>query len=436
MCKLTNRLMFAAVALAAAADLHGGAAAQGPDKFQKEMVNLTAQDKGRSKGVLFTPVGKASRIVILNSHPTLDRSEHFTVVPLAEAGIAVYGMASRFLNRSETIQEDYLLDIAAAIKYLREKAGFQYVVLLAHSGGAQPAAFYQSQAEKAPPARVRGTPAGDPPDLSAMDLPKADAMVLMSPTFGLTRKLDPSVADENDLYSVDPALDPYSPANGFKLPPEKTSYSEEFLKRYRAAQDARMARLDQRARDYLKEEQEYEGWSKRPEIKSLPVELQLLIRRRAVPGRNLLIHRTAADPKNVDISLDPSDRTYGLSLSQGPYADYPEVQNYSADSSLRMSPRAFLSSQSTISGNSKWEQSLAGITVPTLMIYGTADKSIYPGDARVLFEALASRQKEIVAIEGAEHTYLPAGPKAGKGTQRKDAVAAILEWVRERTATN
>ena len=52
----------------------------------------------------------------------------------------------------------------------------------------------------------------------------------------LTAWLDPSVTDERDPLSADPALDPFNPDNG---PP----YSAEFQRRYRAAQRARNERI-------------------------------------------------------------------------------------------------------------------------------------------------------------------------------------------------
>ena len=44
--------------------------------------------------------------------------------------------------------------------------------------------------------------------------------------------------------AVVPELDPFSPANGFAEPPASSTYSEDFLARYRAAQHDRVARID------------------------------------------------------------------------------------------------------------------------------------------------------------------------------------------------
>src|SRR5581483_12075520 len=99
------------------------------------------------------------------------------------------------------------------------------------------------QAETAPPNRVSHTPAGDPPDLNKYDLPKADGLITLNAAEGegihLAHHLDPSITVEEDPFSYDPSLDMYNPANGFRLPPEETHYSKEFLDRYAKAQQER-----------------------------------------------------------------------------------------------------------------------------------------------------------------------------------------------------
>ncbi len=77
------------------------------------------------------------------------------------------------------------------------------------------------------------------------NLPKADGLILVDASLGnpigLLRGLNPAVKTEGDPASLDPALDPFNPANGFN--PTGPTYSDEFRKKYYAAQSARMNRL-------------------------------------------------------------------------------------------------------------------------------------------------------------------------------------------------
>ena len=133
--------------------------------------------------------------------------------------------------------------------FLRER-GFEHVVTLGHSGGGTLYAFYHQQAGLAPADRIATTPAGRPVALAEADMPRPDGAVFMAPHPGqgtiLARLIDPSVTDERDPLSVDPALDPYDPANGFAPPGQSSSYPPEFVDRYRAAQRDRIARIDAR----------------------------------------------------------------------------------------------------------------------------------------------------------------------------------------------
>src|SRR5205823_14104325 len=85
----------------------------------------------------------------------------FALEPLARQGFATLGMGSRDLNRTG-IHEELVLDVAAGVRFVKRR-GAQTVILAGHSGGGSLMAFYQSQAEAAPPNRVKATPAGDPP---------------------------------------------------------------------------------------------------------------------------------------------------------------------------------------------------------------------------------------------------------------------------------
>jgi hypothetical protein len=56
--------------------------------------------------------------------------------------------------------------------------------------------------------------------------------------------IDPAVTDESDPLQTDESLSAFNGANGWKRPPESSSYAEEFLTRYRKAQRERVAKID------------------------------------------------------------------------------------------------------------------------------------------------------------------------------------------------
>ncbi|MFN2376171.1 MAG: alpha/beta hydrolase, partial [Candidatus Binatia bacterium] len=215
-----------------------------------ENVPLVAEDRGESHGVLYSRGGE--RTVVCMMHPRGDMSRHYAIPWLLEAGYAAFGQAGRWVNNDiGLIHEILLTDVAASMRELK-KRGYETVVLLGNSGGGALYTFYQSQACTPPAERLKTTAAGDPYDLGAFDLPQADGIVQLATHLGqgelMLTCIDPSVIREDDPLSVDPSLDMFNPSNGFQEPDNSSSYSEEFLQRYRAAQRGRVARLDAIAR--------------------------------------------------------------------------------------------------------------------------------------------------------------------------------------------
>ena len=65
------------------------------------------------------------------------------------------------------------------------------------------------------------------------ELPKADGLILVDAHPGVSvnglRSLNPAVLDERDPRKIDPALDPFNPANGYDA--KAPHYSEAFKRR-------------------------------------------------------------------------------------------------------------------------------------------------------------------------------------------------------------
>src|SRR5713101_2428380 len=94
-----------------------------PSGISYEVVPLTAEDRGESKGVLYTKGGEKTVVCLM--HPRADMTRHYAVPYLLEAGYAAFGQEGRWPgNDIACIHEMLLPDIAAGIKFLKEQRGF------------------------------------------------------------------------------------------------------------------------------------------------------------------------------------------------------------------------------------------------------------------------------------------------------------------------
>ncbi len=361
-----------------------------PD-VRSEIVPIKAQDGGESRGVVYQKGSPDTVVMVI--HPRTDSTRHYAIPGLVEAGFAAFGHNTRWLNNDiETIHEKLALDVAAAVKTFRER-GFRNVVLLGNSGGGALYTFYQAQASR-PGQRVT----------------------------------DPSVTDERDPLSCDPALDMYDPDNGYRTPPEPTTFSAEFLARYRAGQRNRVLRLDAMARQFIEDQRRAETLMAGPGFGALSARDQLKLRQRAAAGQIMTIWRTMADPGYVDLSIDPSDRDRGSIRSIN-----PETYNYTEFGYARvLTPRAWLSSWSGASCQVDTIEMSRYITVPSLHVGAACDREVLPEkDTNAIYNATPDGDKQLVWIDGADHFFRPS-PHSGKGDERERTLNAIATWLRAR----
>jgi hypothetical protein len=382
-----------------------------PSGASCEPVSLETADRALAQGWLYTRGGEETVVCLM--HPRANFSHHYLVPGLVERGFAVFCENSRWLgNDSMLIHEQVLLDVAAGVEAMRRR--YERVVLCGNSGGGSLYTFYLSQALAPEGARLTDTAAGDPLDLNRFEIPAADAMVYVAAHAGeghfLLHAIDPSLRDERDPLSVDPALDLYAPANGFCEPPASTRYDPTFLERYRAAQRARVECIDAEARARVARRRDARAaWKQGGNLDA---------RRASIASDFLLVYRTDADPRCVDLSLDPSHRDYG-SL----WGRRPDWTNYGAVGFGRVvSPEAWLSTWSGFASRAEIERTAPRMTLPCLHIAYEADNGIFPSDADRIVGALGSAQVERLALP-ADHYGFP----AAKG--REPAAAAIADWL-------
>jgi hypothetical protein len=337
-----------------------------PEGVRATPAVLTAADRGRSTAILYEPAKTTGRAAFL-MHPRVDFQYHYLIPPLLRRGISVWAQNGRFANNDLTlVNERLLLDVAAGMGIL--KGRFADVTMIGNSGGASLASFYLQQAGRAPGDRLDASPSGSRVDLGG-PMGLADRLLLVAPHPGqgdwLSKAIDPAVTDESDPSRVDPALDLYAESNGFGR-----GYDVGFLERYRAAQRTRIARIDA------------EAW-------------RLIEHRRSggdpasVGAQILVVHRTDADPRCVDLSLEPSDRVVGSIL--GPH---PERSNYGLAGLGRLStPDAWLSNWSIHKTNAALRLTLPDLQLPVAHISYTADQTVFPSDVEAARAAAPSLER-------------------------------------------
>jgi len=401
-----------------------------PDGVRVEPIPLVAEDGGESHGTLYTRGGETC--VALLMHPRGDMQRHYAMPRLLEAGIACFGQAGRFINNDvNLIHERIIIDVAAAIRRLLDR-GFRKVVLLGNSGGGALYSFYQSQAATQPPGRLVDTAAGDPCDLNKLQMPAAHGIVQLATHLGqgklMLSIIDPSLCDENDPLSIDPSLDMYDPANGYRPLPESSKYGPEFLSCYRAAQSSRVSRIDAIARGHV---EEWSYWLKRlgaPDFESLsPSERQRVLRHGLV-GRTMAIHRTEAHPAYTDLSILPSARQIGSFFSPR-----PDVFNYlEAGFGKYQTPRAWLSTWSGHASRAATLDCLPAITVPTCVVAYLGDNAVFSNHTDSIYERSPASDKMIRRVPGDHLGYGPGGMKDRSGQDA--AMAVIVPWIKERFA--
>ena len=399
-----------------------------PDGVRVEPLPILAEDGGESHGTLFTRGGE--RCVAMFMHPRGDMQRHYAMPRLLEAGIATFGQAGRFINNDvNLIHERLILDVAAAVRRLRER-GFAKIVLVGNSGGGALYSFYQSQAATPPPGRLEDTAAGDPCDLNKLELPPADGLVQLATHLGqgklMLSIIDPSVVDESDPLSLDPSLDMYDPANGFRGLPESSKYGGEFLSRYVAAQSSRVSRIDAVARGFVAE---WSYWLRKfgaPDVDALPRAEQQRIERRAFVGRYLAIHRTEANPAYTDLSLHPSERAIGSFFSPR-----PDVFNYlESGFGKYQTPRAWLSTWSGHASRASTLDCLPKLALPTLVVAYKGDNAVFSNHTDAIYERSPARDKAIHRVPGDHLGYGPSGMRDRSG--QNAALDRIVPWIKER----
>jgi hypothetical protein len=242
--------------------------------------------------------------------------------------------------------------------------------------------------------------------------------------------LDPAVVDEHDPVATDAAWDMYNPANGYRPFPQPSRYDPQWLAAYRQRQRERNARLDAIARSHLEEQARSRARMRGDEFASLPHSERSEVERRARLWRYMIIYRTLANPAHLDPAIDRSNRPLGSIFSPGD----PIIGNYGPGGLARvMTPRAWLSTWSGLSSQADLPDTIAHVTIPTLIVYADADCDIFPSEQREIFEKSGAQDKTLRELEFADHYLNPVGDAGAKlGDPRERLIDLVVPWIEAR----
>jgi pimeloyl-ACP methyl ester carboxylesterase len=301
-------------------------------------------------------------------------------------------------NDVDCIHEKAALDVKAVADEMFRR-GAEAVIMLGNSGGASLTA------------------------LAHAEFGVGDGWIGMAAHPGegsfMGQSIDPSISDESDPFSVMPELDMYNPDNGWRPWPEQSHYDETWLNTYRAAQLARVARLDAVAQESIAFAEAARTASRAVDKSADPARWRHW-RARAVWTKYMVIYRTLANPAYLDLSIDPDDRPMGTIFA---FPD-PMEANYARNGIARtMTARGWLSTWSALSSKARMADTMPTIHVPTLLMHPTADTEIRRREAQAIYDNSGAADKTFVEITGAPH-YLEG--------YRTEAMNVVIEWLRKR----
>jgi hypothetical protein len=148
-------------------------------------------------------------------------------------------------------------------------------------------------------------------------------------------------------------------------------------------------------------------------------------RRASVMSKVITVYRTDADPRTLDLSLDPSERPYGSI-----HGRRPDLINFGITGFGRLTTAdAWLSTWSGLSSNARFITCAPEVTIPSLFIEYTGDQATFPSVAREMFDAIGAADKTHERIVGTHFggSPHPDGPPGGALSGQ-----SIVSWLHKR----
>jgi dienelactone hydrolase len=289
--------------------------------------------------------------------------------------------------------ENVLLDLGAVVQDAKDRLGYERVILAGWSGGGSLMMGYQAEAEQP---RITATAAGEYTPLADQKLIPADGVMILAAHRSrhhlLTDFLDASITDESRPDDRVQELNLYDPLN-----PDQPPYPAEYVTRYRAAQLARNRRITAYAKQRLDD---------------------LRTSGRENGEHCFIVYGTMADPRWLDVTVDPNGR------DPGSYLGDPRLVNDGPSALCRYTTtRSWLSQWSFDDAQVDAVEAAGRISVPVLIVENSRDNACPPAHPRAIFAAVPHEDKEYRVIDGANHYF------SGQREHLQAAAGVIQTWM-------
>ena len=253
-----------------------------------------------------------------------------------------------------------------------------------------------------------------------------------------TMALNPAV-NEFHPRQVDPALDMYDPKNGYDPATHSATYSQEFLKKFFAAQgekanrviaeaQARLALIDKGEGEYA-EDEPFVVAGAGVNASGARIELaDIRLMSKTHAPHPLLMPDGTTSVQVIARTLPPEASPYKDSLFQT--TQDVTVRHYLSFQALPVTPDYRMTEDNLL--GVKWrgtanslQGNLEGIKVPTLIMVATCNSEVTL--LEISYDHSVAKDKEIVGVQGADHNFQPC--KAEYGNTYKRAFDYIDNWL-------
>ena len=392
---------------------------------------------------LYMPdAGPAPHIAFLVAHRTGNSLDNIACRELSRRGFMALCWNTRFVNNETEVRwEELALDVKTAVDFARSRPGIERVILVGHSGGSPLMSFYQAVAENGVAycqGPIKLMQCGE----ALEGLTPADGMVYPDahPGNGVQalHGLNPSLSIVEGQVVVDPALDPFDPANGFN-PDGASHYSESFRDRYYQAQsrvmNAKIAEVEALRDRIEKGEHVFPD----EDIVLVPFDAQAGAARLDAYDPTIPETMSTAEPRKV-LTNDGTIVTRVARSVALPKPQQAKVNRTFNGGVKVLTTRSYLSANAVrsthamegidhCSTNASTNCAIANIRAPTLIAAMGAYNHIRFQE--IMYEDSPAEDKDFIVIEGARHGYTPCTACETTPGQYSNSLENLFDYIAE-----